>query len=118
MLKARLPCWRNRRGLAHLYAAHKDSVWGVKWTSSDEVVSISADGTIKKWNSTSGQVSLIHPPHPLAIVSLDVDVEGRHALYNTLEGLTGLWNLNNGEVVGKHESYVRDPKEPTEPGEW
>lgn len=97
--------------------AHNDSVWGVKWTPKDEVVSISADGTIKKWNTTSGQVSLSQPAHPLAIVSVDIDAEGRHALYNTLEGLTCLWSLENGEVVGKHESYIRDSKETTEPGE-
>ncbi|EKM60117.1 uncharacterized protein PHACADRAFT_251012 [Phanerochaete carnosa HHB-10118-sp] len=106
--------------LAFLHAhdgaeAHKDSVWGIKWTAKDEVVSISADGTIRKWNSTSGQVSLSQPAHPLAIVSVDVNVGGDYALYNTLEGLTCLWNLDNGELVGKHESYVRDPKEATEP---
>ena len=99
-------------------AAHKDSVWGVKWTAKDEVVSVSADGTIKKWNTTSGQASLGQPPHPLAVVSVDVDAEGRYALYNTLEGLTCLWDLENGELVGKHESYIRDSKEATEPGQW
>lgn len=80
-------------------------------------MSVSADGTIKKWNTTSGQVSLAQPAHPLAIVSLDIGADGRHALYNTLEGLTCLWDLDNGEVLGKHESYVRDPKTTGEPGE-
>lgn len=96
---------------------HKDAVWGVTWTPKDEVISVSADGTVKKWNSTSAQVSLAQPAHPLAVVSLDVDAEGRHALYNTLEGLTCLWDLEKGEVLGKHESYAREAKETTEPGE-
>lgn len=94
---------------------HKDAVWGVAWTPKDEVVSVSADGTIKKWNATSGQVSLAQPAHPLAVVSVDIDGDGRRALYNTLEGLTCLWDLDAGEVLGKHESYVRDPKEAGEP---
>ena len=93
-------------------------MWGVAWTPKDEVISISADGTVKKWNPTSAQVSLSQPAHPLAVVSVDIDPQGRRALYNTLEGLTCLWDLETGDVVGKHESYVREPKETTEPGEY
>ena len=92
-------------------------MWGVTWTPTDEVISVSADGTIKKWHPTSAQVSLSRPAHPLAIVSIDVSADGRRALYNTLEGLTCLWDLENGEVIGKHESYVRESKETIEPGE-
>ena len=92
-------------------------MWGVAWTPKDEVVSVSADGTIKKWNASSGQVSLAQPAHPLAIVSLDIGSDGRYALYNTLEGLTCLWDLDSGELLGKHESYVREPKATGEPGE-
>ena len=39
-------------------------------------------------------------------------------LYNSLEGLTSLWDLGSGEVVGKFESYARqgqpDDVEPCE----
>lgn len=51
----------------------------------------------------------------LGIPSLSVSPLGTHALYNTLEGLTCLWDLESGEVVGKHESYTRTAEQP-EPG--
>ncbi|TCD60150.1 hypothetical protein EIP91_010633 [Steccherinum ochraceum] len=94
---------------------HEDSVWGARWTINDTVVSISADGAIKQFNSTSGQPSHYLPPHTLGLVSLDVDPDGRLALYNSLEGLTSLWDLSNGDVVGKYESYARGPSDPAEP---
>ncbi|KAK7435771.1 Ski complex subunit Rec14 [Stygiomarasmius scandens] len=97
--------------------AHNDAVWGVAWTQSDTAVSISADGSIKQWTSSTGQPYSIPnsnesdfqvpPPHTLGLVSLSVSQDGRFALYNSLEGLTSLWDLTNGEIVGKFESYVR-----------
>lgn len=101
-----------------LFEAHRDAVWGVKWTSADAVVSISADGSTKKWDAVSGQISSSQPPHTLGLVSLDVDASGQKALYNTLEGLTCLWDLEKGDVLGKFESYARTQSESTEPGEY
>ncbi len=71
------------------------------------MLSISADGTIKQWDSISGQVSRSRPPHTLGLVSLSVDPTGKQALYNSLEGLTCLWDLEDGEVKGSFESYAR-----------
>ncbi|CDO75008.1 hypothetical protein BN946_scf184965.g10 [Trametes cinnabarina] len=73
------------------------------------------DGSIKQWDSISGQVSRARPPHTLGLVSLSVDPTGKHALYNTLEGLTCLWDLEDGEIKGSFESYARTGGEPTEP---
>ncbi|KAL4243292.1 WD40/YVTN repeat-like-containing domain superfamily protein [Abortiporus biennis] len=94
---------------------HTDAVWGVAWTSTDNVISISADGGIKQFNSASGQLSSTLPSHTLALVSLDVDPSASHALYNSLEGLTSLLDLKTGKIVGKHESYVRSGSAPLEP---
>lgn len=86
------------------------------WTTADTVLSVSADGVIKQWDSISGQVSRSRPPHTLGIVSLSVDPTGKLALYNTLEGLTSLWDLDDGEVKGSFESYARAAgAEATEP---
>lgn len=98
-----------------VHVAHSDAVWGIFWTQADTVLSVSADGTIKQWDSASGQVSRSQPPHPHGLVSLDVDPTGRRALYNSLEGLTCLWNLESGEKEGKFESYVRSGAEANEP---
>lgn len=106
----------NGGGRSYTRVAQQDSVWGVALTSKDEVVSVSADGTIKKRNAVSGQVSLAQPPHTLGLVSLDIDPTGKYALYNTLEGLTSLLDMDKGEVVGKYESYARSGTEASEPG--
>ena len=95
--------------------AHTDSIWSVAWTSQDQVYSASADGTLKQWNPTSGQISNSQPPHTLGIVSLSTDASGKKVLWNTLEGLTSLWDLESGDVSGKWESYVRG-SEGGEPG--
>jgi len=36
-------------------------------------------------------------------------------LFNSIEGLTKLWDLRSGEVVGEHESYMRVGTDPAEP---
>jgi len=106
--------------LAFLHAidgaeAHSDSVWSVVWTAQDTVLSASADGTVKQWNPTSGQISHSQLPHTLGIVSVSADSTGKKALYNTLEGLTSLWDLEGGEVKGRWESYNRTKDEGAEP---
>ncbi|KAF9545471.1 WD repeat-containing protein 61 [Agrocybe pediades] len=89
---------------------HTDAIWGLHWTPSDTVISISADGSIKQHLSATGQP---HPPnspfpaaHSLAQVSLSVSPDGKRALYNSIEGLTRLWNLETGEVDASFESYA------------
>lgn len=96
--------------------AQTDAVWGATWTQTDSVISISADGSIKQFNSSSGQVSHSLPPHTLGLVSLDVDPSGRQALFNSLEGLTCLWDLESASVIGRYESYSRTGSDPIEPG--
>jgi len=97
---------------------HKDAIWGVSWTASDTAISISADGSIKQWSSTSGQPhppnAEFPPPHTLGLISLSVSADGQRALYNSIEGLTSLWDLGTGQVVGRFESYARS-KEDAEP---
>ncbi|KAF5329035.1 hypothetical protein D9611_013880 [Ephemerocybe angulata] len=90
---------------------HSEAIWGVAWTAEDTAVSVSADGSIKQWLSISGQQ---HPanvqapaPHTLALVSLSVSPDGKRALYNSIEGLTSLLDLETNQVVSKFESYNR-----------
>ncbi|KAI5121200.1 hypothetical protein M0805_006001 [Coniferiporia weirii] len=86
---------------------HTDAVWGVSWTAKDRVVSVSADGSVKQWDATSGQTLAARPPHPVGVSSLSVSPTGTRALYNSLEGFTALWDLDTNELVGSHESYAR-----------
>ena len=96
--------------------AHGDAVWDICWTAKDDAVaSISADGVIKRWNSTSGQVMHSAAPHTLGLVSLSVSPDGGHALYNSVDGTTFLSDLESGEIVAKHESYTRSAGEPCKP---
>ena len=95
------------------FEAHGDAVWDISWTTKENaVVSISADGIIKCWNSSSGQVMRTAPAHTLGLVSLSVSPDGRYALYNSVDGTTFLWDLEAGAMVGKHESYTRPGAEP------
>ena len=101
---------RKAHQLLLLSSAHSDAIWGASWTENDTVISISADGSIKQWSAASGKP---HPtnatfptPHTLAQVSLSVSLDGNKALYNSIEGTTSLWNLENGEVVATFKSYA------------
>ncbi|EAU82660.2 WD repeat-containing protein 61 [Coprinopsis cinerea okayama7 len=94
---------------------HSEAVWDVAWTSADTTVSISADGSAKQWASISGQPqspnAQFPQPHTLALVSLSVSPDGTLALYNSIEGLTSLWDLESGQVVARHESYQRSTED-------
>jgi WD repeat-containing protein 61 len=69
-----------------------------------------------QWDSVSGQQIRSLPPHTLGVVSLSAPVLGEMALYNTVEGMTGLWDLASGEVKGRHDSYL-GKKEGLDPGQ-
>ncbi|KAJ8081932.1 Ski complex subunit Rec14 [Marasmius tenuissimus] len=102
---------------------HSDAVWDLSWTINDTVLSASADGAIKQWNSSSGQTqapsaSGFPPRHTLGLVSLSASPDGRYALYNSIEGLTCLWDLSSGEVVGKFESYARSKSDSEAEPAW
>ncbi|EJD01723.1 uncharacterized protein FOMMEDRAFT_158878 [Fomitiporia mediterranea MF3/22] len=86
---------------------HSDAIWGIHWTPKDRIISISADGTVKQFDASSGQTISSRPAHPVGIVSLSVDEKGEKSLFNSLEGRTVLWNLENGEVEGQFDSFVK-----------
>ncbi|KAF5363611.1 hypothetical protein D9756_000118 [Leucocoprinus leucothites] len=98
--------------------SHNDAIWGAAWTSADNAVSISADGSVNQWSCVTGQrhpPNAISPaPHTLALVSLSVSPDGKRALYNSIEGHTWLLDLESGDVIASYESYL-DSKEDIEP---
>jgi WD40 repeat protein len=110
--------WKRFRSsqLIIVSSAHSDAVWDLAWTGDDKVISVSADGSIKQWDVSSGQVLTKQPPHTLGLVSLSVSPSGQHALYNSIEGLTFLWDLQSGDIVGQHASYARNDPESNDPG--
>ncbi|KIY73293.1 WD repeat-containing protein 61 [Cylindrobasidium torrendii FP15055 ss-10] len=98
------------------HPSQSDSIWDVVWTKNDSVLSVSADGTIRQWSG----VGDAKPPspnsefpakHTLGLNSLSVSPDAKYALYNSIEGLTALWDLTSGEIVGKFESYDRSSSE-------
>jgi len=94
---------------------HTDAIWGLAWAPNDTAISVSADGSIKQWDSTSGQVSRTLPPHTLGLISLSLSPTGEKVLFNSIEGLTRMWDLQSGDIVGTHESYARSGSDPVEP---
>lgn len=89
----------------------------MNWTAKDRVLSVSADGRIIQWDATSGQSVSTRPAHPIGISSLSVNPQGTQVLYNSLEGLTTLWDAESGDVLGTHESFARTT-EGSEPGSF
>ncbi|KAF8886985.1 WD repeat-containing protein 61 [Infundibulicybe gibba] len=99
---------------------HTDAVWGVACTPQNTTISISADGSISQWSSPTGQS---HPPnvqgpapHTLGLVALSVSRDGQRVLYNSIEGLICLWDLEGGadadeKSVKRFESYARTQSE-------
>lgn len=70
-----------------------------------------------QWDATK-EPFILHtqPPHTLGLVSLSVSESGQLALYNTIEGITCLWDTASGHAVHKHESFQRTGSDTTEPG--
>ncbi|KAI0315149.1 WD repeat-containing protein 61 [Amylostereum chailletii] len=68
---------------------------------------------VTKWDRR--RRGLREKPHNLGLVSLSTTPDGRYALYNSIEGMTRLWDLESGEIVGTHESYARSGSTSSEP---
>ena len=102
----------------HRLLEHADAIWASQWTSRDTVVSISADGAIVQWDAQSGQQLHAPSPHTLGLVSLSVSEAGDRAIYNSIEGLTRLWDLVDGALLSAHESFAKHSTStpPSEPG--
>jgi WD repeat-containing protein 61 len=66
------------------------------------------------WPSISNSTSSYTRPH----IALRLSDRGDKVLYNSIEGLTSLWDLQSGEILGKHESYMRAGTDPAEPCAW
>ncbi|KZP00256.1 WD repeat-containing protein 61 [Calocera viscosa TUFC12733] len=79
---------------------HSEPVWGVKWTSDDKTISISADGSFVVWKPDSAQVLCRPPPDTVALVSLSCPGKN-FALYNSMVGVTRLINLSSGAIAGE-----------------
>ncbi len=105
----------HNTGSSDALLAHTEAVWGVAYTEDDTAFSISADGSIKHWGPTGQPASpnaTFPPPHTLGLVSLSVTRDGKQALYNSIEGLTSLWDVTQNKIVAKFESYVRKTDNP------
>ncbi|KZW02542.1 WD repeat-containing protein 61 [Exidia glandulosa HHB12029] len=94
---------------------HTDSIWATQWAANDTVFSAAADGQIVQWDATKAEPLHTQPPHTLGLVSLSVSESGDLALYNTIEGITCLWDTSSGHTVRKHESFLRTGSGATEP---
>ncbi|OCF71338.1 hypothetical protein I204_07965 [Kwoniella mangroviensis CBS 8886] len=85
-----------------------DSIWALKWTSTNKLLSGSADGHLRIWDPTESELSTkpIYDltSNPLAISSISITEDGKYALSTSLDGTVVLIDIENGEVVGKVET--------------
>ncbi|KAF8607791.1 WD repeat-containing protein 61 [Ceratobasidium sp. AG-I] len=94
-------------------SAHSDQIWGVEWTASNKVISISADGTGICWDA-AGKKLHSTTAHPLGLISLSVSSSpnaGEKAVLNSVEGTVFLWDVESQNVVAKRETFNRDKNE-------
>ncbi|KAI6026060.1 NADP-dependent oxidoreductase domain-containing protein [Pisolithus marmoratus] len=75
-----------------------DKVWNMVCTSNDTIVSGPTGRIVKLWDSMSGQVSLPHPLHNLTIMPQSVSPDAQFVLYDTLEGMTCLWDIQSDRM--------------------
>ncbi|WVO13505.1 hypothetical protein L204_101126 [Cryptococcus depauperatus] len=79
-----------------------DHIWNVAWSSSNKIISASADGHLRIWDADE----LTKPvydisSHPLAISSLSINKNGHHALAASLDGTIVLVDCENGIELGR-----------------
>ncbi|CED84130.1 FOG: WD40 repeat [Phaffia rhodozyma] len=94
------------RSPTYPFSCHEDAIWGVEWTGKDQVVSASADGSLRVWDKDG---NLLHAPapHALGIVSLSVSPSGSRSLTNSVDGTTMLHSLDDGSLLSTHESFFQ-----------
>ncbi|TFK63454.1 WD40 repeat-like protein [Pluteus cervinus] len=79
---------------------HTDVVAGVRWTP-QSTVSISADGSIRQWSPNPGSTYHMNGSltHPLGLVSLSSSPDGKHMLWNSVEGVTSLGHMTDEGIA-------------------
>ncbi|ODN80498.1 hypothetical protein L202_02729 [Cryptococcus amylolentus CBS 6039] len=85
--------------------AAPDALWNVAWLHSNNIISASADGHLRIYDSSS-LTAPVHtiPSHPLAISSLSVTADGTRALAASLDGTVVAIDTDSGEILGKVET--------------
>ncbi|WWC66979.1 uncharacterized protein I206_100886 [Kwoniella pini CBS 10737] len=83
-----------------------DSIWALKWTSTNKLISGSADGHVRIWDPSEITTKPIYDlsSHPLAISSLSTTSDGKYALATSLDGSVVLVDVEDGTVVGRVET--------------
>lgn len=101
-------------------ATHSDSIWALAQPSASTILSGSADGSFAftSWDEAGQAEQLPNGPpesHTLGITSLSCNKSGTRALWNSIEGTTGLFDVQTGASRGKYASFVRTGQEAEEP---
>ncbi|ELU45698.1 vacuolar assembling protein VPS41 [Rhizoctonia solani AG-1 IA] len=92
-------------------AAHADQIWNVEWTSSNKVISVSADGTAACWDVESGKKLHGTQAHPLGLISASTSSSPNSTekvVLNSVEGTVFLWDLETQGIVAKRETFNRE----------
>ncbi|WWC85657.1 uncharacterized protein L201_000523 [Kwoniella dendrophila CBS 6074] len=83
-----------------------DSIWALKWTSQNQIISGSADGHLRIWDPIELSTKPIYDltSNPLAISSLSTTKNGKYALSTSLDGTVVLADVENGSIISKVET--------------
>ncbi|KAG0228976.1 WD repeat-containing protein 61 [Actinomortierella wolfii] len=73
--------------------AHDDEIWCVAWSAKNEVITGSADSTLKVWDGETGDLKGTLSGHHLAVNSVDVNEDGTLAVSTSLDSQVRIWDL-------------------------
>ena len=84
---------------------HPDAIWALSWTPLNHLISASADGHLRIFDP-SELTTPIHDlsSHPLAITTLSVSGNGKHAIASSLDGTIVMIDPAEGREVGRVET--------------
>ncbi|KAG0227966.1 WD repeat-containing protein 61 [Actinomortierella wolfii] len=93
------PCQRERYEPQDVCLAqgshdpHDDEIWCVAWSAKNEVITGSADSTLKVWDGETGELKGTLSGHHLAVNSVDVNEDGTLAVSTSLDSQVRIWDL-------------------------